>query len=180
MILTIAQAAGYMSAWGFPETAYRDGLAIIAAESGFNTNAVSRSGDYGLWQINTIHFGDGIIDRGNWDQPGTSTHEAAVLSGHGANWAAWCTAWADPGPNCGHGNLPHIQPGSAAYNHLDEIAPFLRTSASIPPPGGPASGIDAVTNSWAALQAYTRHGAAVQFHDLNLIRAAIQTQRPRA
>lgn len=103
-----------------------DACSISLAESGGNTEAISPSSDYGLFQINRIHFGDGTITQYNWDNPVVNTREAVKLSGGGVNWAAWCTAWADPATNCGHGFISRPQPGSAAYAQRDRVLAWLR------------------------------------------------------
>ena len=110
-------------------------LSIALAESGGNLNAISPSSDYGLWQINRIHFGDGIISAGNWTSPTVQLAETWKLSGSMHNWAAWCTAWRDPGPNCGHGLLSTIQQGSAAWNNSEVASQAIRRYRGTPPPG---------------------------------------------
>lgn len=110
-------------------------LAICLAESGGNTRAISPASDYGLWQINRIHFGDGVISASNWSIDSVQVAEMWKLSSGMQNWAAWCTAWANPGPNCGHGNLGAIQQGSAAWGHYEVAIQAIRAYRGTPPPG---------------------------------------------
>jgi hypothetical protein len=110
-------------------------ICIAAAESGGDTLAISPSHDYGTWQINRIHFGDGIINAGNWTVQRIQVAEMFRLSAGMTNWAAWCTAWLNPGPNCGHGNLPNIQAGSAAWAQKDQVSADISRMRGTPPPG---------------------------------------------
>ena len=112
-----------------------NGVAIEWAEAGGNSVAISPSSDYGLWQINRIHFGDGIITANNWPDPAVQVAEMWRLSSGMNNWAAWCTAWRDPGPNCGHGNLANVQAGSAAWAQVDQVSAAISRYRGTPPPG---------------------------------------------
>lgn len=93
--------------------------AVAMAESGGDTNAVSPTTDFGLWQINAVHFGGaGGINATDWWTPTINARAAIAISANGSNWAAWCTAWVTPQANCGHGFLPIPQAGSPAGNQL--------------------------------------------------------------
>lgn len=176
--LSLLQIEENMLGNGFPFAALRDGMAIILAESGGDTTAVNHaSGDYGTWQINRIHFGDGVINSGNWQNQGVQFHEAARLSGNGSNWAAWCTAWAHPGGNCGHGYLPHIQAGSAAYYNLTEVDTYLRSLPGIPRSGPAPTAHSNVTSAWSNMQHYASTGAPGHYSTLNGIQNAIARLR---
>lgn len=96
--------------------------AVSLAESGGNDHARSPSADSGLWQINDIHLSTYGVTVAQLMNPDVNARVAISISGNGSNWAAWCTCWVDPGPNCGHGYLPAPQPGSPAGNRLLEIA----------------------------------------------------------
>jgi Transglycosylase SLT domain len=110
-------------------------VSIAYAESGGDDHAISRSGDYGLWQINRIHFGDGIINQGNWTSSSVQVAEMWRLSNGMDNWAAWCTAWRDPGPNCGHGYLNYPQIGSPARSEVPAVTDAWNRRHGTPPPG---------------------------------------------
>lgn len=92
--------------------------AVAMAESGGNPSAVSPSNDYGLWQINESNFASYGLNSSNWSDPNTNAKVAIKMSGNGSNIAAWCTAWAQPKGNCGHGQLSAPQAGSPAYKNL--------------------------------------------------------------
>lgn len=110
-------------------------IAICLAESGGRTDAISPSHDYGLWQINIAHFGDGIINSGNWTNPDVQVAEMWSLSSGGHNWAAWCTAWIDPEENCGHGFLSLPEPGSPAADNLSIAQNVWNARHGTPAPG---------------------------------------------
>lgn len=152
--------------------------AVCWAESGGNSTAVSPSSDYGLWQINRIHFGDGIISAANWSNPDVNAREAIKLSANGQNWAAWCTAWTDPARNCGHGNLHDPQVGSPAYMRVDQVTAALNRANLTGGTGGPSGpahvGNASVSSAWSAMQHYTAHGAPSQWNDLADLQRAIE------
>lgn len=158
----------------------RDAMAIVYAESGGRTDAVGPAGDYGLWQINRIHFGDGIINSKNWSDPYVSCREAKKLSANGTNWAAWCTAWGQPRLNCGHGYLPHIQAGSAAWYSLTKVDTFLRTHYGGNVPGAAVSkgGRSSVGEAWGGMQTYYGKTAPQQWSQLRSAARAIAGVRP--
>lgn len=146
-------------------------VAIAFAESGGDSLARSPSNDYGLWQINGIHFGDGIIDAGNWANVDVNAREAIKLSANGLNWAAWCTAWANPGPNCGHGFLGFPQAGSPAGMRVDQVSAALGSMAGTPAgPSGDWSapvGNASVSHAWASMQSYAAHGAPTHYRSIH-------------
>lgn len=153
-------------------------VSVALAESGGNDRAISPSSDYGLWQINSIHFGDGIINSGNWWSPYTNAREAIRLSGNGSNWAAWCTAWVDPASNCGHGYLPNPQVGSPAYDQEQVAIPALNAAhlaggtgqapvLTVSPPAG-------VESTWADIQYYMAHKAPGQWGSIQYVIQALR------
>lgn len=112
-------------------------VAICLAESGGDSTAVSPSDDWGLWQINRhYHFGDGIINQGNWQNPAVQVAEMWKLSAGGTNWGAWCTAYAPFYQNrCGSFYLPSPQPDSPAANNMDMVQQVWNRIHGTPPPG---------------------------------------------
>lgn len=121
---------------------------VATAESGGNQYATSPSSDYGLWQINSIHFGSIGINAVNWSNDDVQAHAAISLSSNGTNWAAWCTCWSNPGPNCGHGYLPYPQNPSPAYGPWQNAQGILGTGRTQITGTGPVSGINAATDAW--------------------------------
>lgn len=104
-------------------------VAVSSAESGRNTTAVSPSSDYGLWQINSIHFATFGVNAQTIFDPVTNARIAVALSGAGSNWAAWCTCWNDPAQNCGHGYISAPQPGSPAAQQIPFVTSQLQPGA---------------------------------------------------
>src|SRR5579875_742475 len=98
--------------------------AVALAESGGDTNAISSTGNYGLWQINRSNFGAefSVIQ---WWNPVVNAQFAIRLSRNGTNWGDWCTAWVDPDKYCGRASLPDPQPGSPAYGQLQRLGAML-------------------------------------------------------
>lgn len=142
-------------------------VAVALAESGGNDAAHSPSADWGLWQINEIHFpalGWTWRDAVN---PYNSARAAIQISGNGTNWAAWCTCWRDPGPNCGHGWLPGPQQGSPAYNQLIRLDPSVGTAigAAASPSGMP--GVGSVEDGWRHVQNFTSTWGRSRYAELH-------------
>jgi len=159
-------------------------LAIALAESGGNLNATSPSHDYGLWQINRIHFGDGIITATNWTSQSVQLAEMWKLSGGMHNWAAWCTAWSNPGLNCGHGNLPNIQNNSAAWFHRDVASLAISRYRGTPPPGEAPPALSpeqqdekAVSAAFAYMRNYYGKVAGQQYKRITAAAAKIERTR---
>jgi hypothetical protein len=128
-IYSPSQLAQLWTQNGGNPSATGNAVAIMMAESGGNTQAVG-GGAYGLTQIQ----GDP-----NALNPSYAIQKMIQMSGNGQNWAAWCSAWAQPAGNCGHGNPNGIQAGSAAAKFLNSgtlagtTAPATPASASSSP-----------------------------------------------
>lgn len=84
--------------------------AIAMAESGGNSDAISPSNDYGLWQVNkTYHGACATLD------VMTNARCAVQISNGGSNWQPWCTAWCPPDCNV-----------SGKSTYLGSCAPFQK------------------------------------------------------
>lgn len=175
----------WIGAGGTSEGAILQWVCSVAlAESGGDAGAISPSGDYGEWQINRIHFGDGIITSDNWSNTTVNAREAIRLSNNGQNWAAWCTAWADPAGNCGHGYLHEPQPGSPAYMRVQQVQLDLAAAGKLvgtTTAGGPSStsGRASLSAAWSQITAYASRGGPQQWRTLDGVRRAINTQGHR-
>jgi hypothetical protein len=161
---------------GASDAQIANGTAIALAESGGDLAAISPSGDYGLWQINRrYHFGDGIIDAGNWQDPVVQFQEMWKLSGGMQNWGAWCTAYSPENvSHCGAWYLPNPEPGSPAQDQFNVVDPVLSGIRGTPPPGQAPPGIppnQQLTPGEAADFAYIKNylgsGYAAQLLKLN-------------
>lgn len=94
-------------------------IAVATAESGRRPGAISPDGGYGLFQIQaSVWVGALPITRQSLLDPLENARVAVYISRAGANFAAWCTMWADPVRDCGHGQITYPQRGSAAYKYL--------------------------------------------------------------
>lgn len=119
----------WVKAGGNPKSKYL-AAAVAMAESGGYPNATNTNTngtiDRGLWQINSIHGAQSSLD------PMTNARAAVAISGDGANWRPWCTAWSDNA--CGTNGGSYLGAASRAvelYNDLGGNAI----------PGGIAGGI---------------------------------------
>lgn len=110
--------------------------AVSVAESGGDTDAISPSNDYGLWQINTVNFRALGVNTVTVRDRDVNARCAIRLSGNGTNWKDWCTCWEQPRGNCGHGYLPVPQPSSPAGRDIAYAAQALNES---PPDLGPVA-----------------------------------------
>lgn len=126
-------------------------IAVSLAESGGDSSAISPSHDYGLWQINEANFAALGVSLDTIRDPATNARCAIRMSGNGTNWAAWCTAWTDPGRDCGHGLLPAPQVGSPAYSKINEAAAY---TGGVVPAGTTAPAGVAATNTGKAVAAW--------------------------
>ena len=130
---------------------------VALAESGGSPDAVSPSDDYGLWQINEIHFAHFGVNADTVLDPAINARIAVSISGQGHNWAAWCTCWTDPARDCGHGYLPTPQPGSPAWREEPTVIGALggaHNGAPNTPTGSSMSGVDA---AWTYAQNFFSH-----------------------
>lgn len=82
--------------------------AIGLAESGGNSDEISKTNDWGVWQIN--NGGQAMLD------PLANAQRAVSMSGNGANWRPWCSAWSDHA--CGTLGGTYLGTGSPFYVHL--------------------------------------------------------------
>src|SRR5438034_8147533 len=67
--------------------------AVALAESNGNARAVSRTGDFGLWQINARAHPE--YDSGAMLYARPNAEAAVAISSDGTDWTPWCTAYTD-------------------------------------------------------------------------------------
>lgn len=180
-VLSLQQIWNLLGTVPFPQGVYEDAMAIVLAESGGNTDAISPQSDYGLFQINKIHFGDGFIDSINWKDPNVQVRDAYAISSGGTNWAAWCTAWDDPAANCGHGQLSHVQSGSAAGAQLPRVRNFVAGNignvsttigkVNVPPQATPNR--SKVGDAWYDFRYYYTQGVRDHINNADLLTTLI-------
>lgn len=142
-------------------------VAVSLAESGGNTGAVSPSDDWGLWQINAANFWWLGVTAADMLDGNKNARVAIRMSGNGTNWAPWCTCWANPGRDCGHGHLAYPQAGSPAYREIPRVTAAL--GGGMGEGGGgppPTSGHDAVDSAWRSVQYMTSTWAGWQYRSI--------------
>lgn len=127
-------------------------VSVALAESGGYVDAVSPSHDYGLWQINEIHFRQFGVDAATVRLPGNNAAIAVDLSNQGYNWAPWCTAWTDPARNCGHGLLRYPQRGSYAWDKEAEVSAALGAGPAAGASNTDGRGLSDANSAWSYLQ----------------------------
>lgn len=155
--MTIWTPSQVITIWrrnGGAATAEKIAAAVSMAESGGNDHAHSPSADWGLWQINEIHFPELGWTSADAVDPNKNARAAIRISGNGSNWAAWCTCWVNPGPNCGHGYLPTPQRGSPAGNQLTALGGLVGSvlGNSLPPSQTPHT--DAASHAWGTVGSF--------------------------
>lgn len=92
--LSANQIAGYAKNAGVTGSNIAIATAIALAESGGDTDVVSkpnRNGtvDKGLWQINSVHAD--LLATYNYADPAQNAQMMFILSHNGTNWSAWST-----------------------------------------------------------------------------------------
>lgn len=153
-------------------------VTISDAESGLNPLAVSPSDDWGLWQINAIWANLAGGNVALFLDPDINAAAAVIISGGGSNFAAWCTMWANPNADCGHGRITYPQRGSAAYADLGRITAALQGGYPNPNPGRLPS-LRTVSDSYGNLARYVAHDAPGQYASIALARAVNREARKR-
>ena len=149
-------------------------VAVSLAESGGNERAVSPSSDYGLWQINSIHFRTFGVNSSTVLDPDTNARIAISLSGNGTNWAPWCTCWTNPARDCGHGYLPTPQPGSPAYNQLDRAAAGIGGAGAALAAAPLRIDLGTVTSAWSGFQDFVGSYARWNYSAIAVSRTRIR------
>lgn len=146
-------------------------VAVAFAESGGNADAQSPSSDYGLWQINSIWFGHWNLNSGNWNQPGINADAAIQISGNGSNFAAWCTMWANPARDCGHGYIDYPQAGSPVAYELPRIEQALGGYVAPSGGGGQAPSTANSQATWSSFAQYVNQLSRGQYAGISWARA---------
>lgn len=132
-------------------------VAVAMAESGGETDIVSPSWDFGLWQINQVHEHDAGIDWTRIFDPQVNAGAAIDISFNGTNWAPWATCYTDIAASGWLGWLGSPQPGSAADIWVPRVSAALAVTAPtapalppVTPAAPPSAGEDEVEAGWQA------------------------------
>lgn len=138
-ILTPIQCADAWVSNGGPKNRVVAWVSVAVAESSLDTEAVSPTDARGLWQIEPYSWPEVAGPISNWDNPGFNALAAVTLSGGGANFAPWDTAYANIYSSGRYSFLNWPEVGSAAYNNMGWVAakiagvPFTGTTAPSEP-----------------------------------------------
>lgn len=124
---------------------------VSLAESDGWVEAISPVGDYGLWQINEIHFAELGLTTTSVLDPDVNAQAAITISGNATNWGPWCTCWNDPEPNCGHYLGPVPQRNSPAWDRMIGVNAILGTASDIPSAPSATPNLNALTAAWTQL-----------------------------
>lgn len=141
-VLTPTAAFNALLSAGMPRNRCTEFVAIARCESSLNTEAISPVGALGLWQIMPFNFpGLGLSVMG-WDDPNLNARAAVLLSGHGANCAAWDTCYANIQASGRFMFLNWPQAGSCAFNNLGATSVIVGTHNSGGAAAPPFPGVD--------------------------------------
>lgn len=149
------------------------------AESGGDSNAISSTDDYGLWQINRSNFnGLGIVAFMATD-PDTNARAAITLSSNGTDWGDWCTGWVDPQADCGHHPLPLPEVGSPAYGKFSSVFGGGVDVAGAPIGTDNSDAVQRLYGLWGDMQSYFSSGVNGDIGAVSAAQAAMIQLRQR-
>ena len=155
-VLSSAECYGILLLAGMPKGARcTEFVAIAECESSLNTDAISPVGALGLWQIMPFNFGPLGLAVSDWRNPDTNARAAVLLSGHGANCAAWDTCYFNIQSSGRYSFLNWPEHGSCASNNLGRVSVVVGThnqgGAMAPPEPGAAAQLIPALNGLARL-----------------------------
>lgn len=142
--LTSGQAATYLVDAGMPANRLAEFVAIGECESSLFTDAVSPVGAVGVWQIMPFNAGVGGGTVHDLYDPAYNARVTVIMSGHGANCAAWDTAYANIQRSGRYAYLNWPEVGSCAHNNLLGVAVTIghgQPGHVTPPPPLTADGL---------------------------------------
>lgn len=105
--------------------------AIGLAESSGITDAHSPTDDWGVWQINAVHFGDGVVTAQNVTDVDVNATEAIRLSSNGDNISPWATCYANINVSGWYPYLHDPEAGSAAAALIPSVQTALADAGII-------------------------------------------------
>jgi hypothetical protein len=133
-------------------------IAIALAESGGNTDAVSQTGDYGLYQINRAAHAD-LFANHTWNDPASNTDMARIVwENAGKSFSPWTTYKTGAYKS-------HLGYGQKVYDKLEPMVHSKNTSGiqallNTIPLVGPAAGAAAAGLGAAGVNIPTPTGIA--------------------
>lgn len=151
--LSALQVADLWIAAGGPRNRAVEWTAIALGESGYRTDAVSSAGAIGLWQIMPFNAGPHGYTVADLYNPLDNARIAVAMSGHGANCAAWDSAYRNINASGRYSFLAWPEVGSADYHNLAVVAVQLghdKLGGAAPPVANPIT--PQIARQLAALQ----------------------------
>ena len=141
-VLSAADVAGYWLGAGGPKSRIVEWVAIAIGESGFDTEAVSPAGAVGIWQIMPFNAAPYGFTVSQLTDPAVNARITVLMSGGGANCAAWDSAYRNIQASGRYTFLAWPEVGSADYDHLATAAAELGSHVIIPSTVSQTPGID--------------------------------------
>lgn len=132
--MTVHSASDVAAIWtraaGSSERAV-EWTAIATGESSRDDQIVSPAGAIGLWQIMPFnaHWGGGSVS--DLYDPDYNARVAVLMSGNGANCAAWDSCYLDIYRSGRYSYLGYPEQGSADYNLIPVIAALIGVDAVV-------------------------------------------------
>lgn len=151
--LTAQYVATLWTMAGGPSSRAVEWVAISMGESSRDDQAVSSAGAIGLFQIMPFNAGIGGGSVQDLYNPLYNTRVAVLMSGGGANCAAWDSCYADIHRSGRYSYLAYPEHGSADYNNIPIAAAMIGADALLSIQPEPSIGaIGDITRSAASVQ----------------------------
>lgn len=131
-MLTVPEIAAVWTGNGGDAENLVDACSVCLAESDGNTAAIGPTDDWGLWQINGIHFGQPGVNRNTILDPNVNARVAIALSSSGTNWAQWATAYRDIYASGWGTYIQHPEAGSPADRRRAQVVRELDAAGMLP------------------------------------------------
>lgn len=140
------QAAGFLFAAGMRGNRINEFVAIAVCESSLDDHARSPADARGLWQIEPFWAATLGVSVESLYDPRVNAHAAVVISGHGANCAAWDTCYNDIQASGRYTFLHWPESRSCAFTHIAGVSVNTGTANT---GGGAAPAYPGVTGTLA-------------------------------
>ena len=138
--------AGFLARAGMPGNRINEFVAIAVCESSLDDRALSPADARGLWQIEPFWAATLGVSVESLYDPNVNARGCVFISGHGANCAAWDTAYRDIQASGRYSFLHYPEVGSCAFNHVVGVSISTGTGNS---GGGAAPPFPGVTGTLA-------------------------------
>lgn len=138
--------AGFLARAGMPGNRINEFVAIAVCESSLDDHALSPADARGLWQIEPFWAATLGVSVESLYDPNVNARGCVFISGHGANCAAWDTAYRDIQASGRYSFLHYPEAGSCAYNHVVGVSVSTGTANT---GGGAAPPVPGLTGTLA-------------------------------